>query len=297
MPLFSHVLCPVDSSPFAARALSFAHRLTSTTAGELRVISVRPPLGALGVWAAHNVLLPPERPDEREQALAALRSFAQTVAGGSTLAVELLDGPIVGEILRVTREWPAELLVMGTHGASGFERWFLGSVTERVLRKTAVPVFTVPPFAPDDQDVTFRTVLCAFDRSDTARRALDHAIALTRHARGRLVVAHVVEQMLDEPDPFSRHFDNDACFRAIESDLREWYTRLMAPAIGDLPTTVELRCGKAVTHLLDVAAQAHADAIVIGTASASAVFGSTAHAVVRQAHVPVLVVPPLESQL
>jgi nucleotide-binding universal stress UspA family protein len=55
---------------------------------------------------------------------------------------------------------------------------------------------------------------------------------------------------------------------------------------------VELRCGKPSRELLAIARERHADLIAVGTAGAAAMFGSTAHAIVRSADVPVLVVPP-----
>jgi hypothetical protein len=61
---------------------------------------------------------------------------------------------------------PADLLVLGTHGRSGFERWVLGSVTEKVLRTALCPVLTVPKDSGDAAPVLFRRVVCAIDFSE-----------------------------------------------------------------------------------------------------------------------------------
>jgi len=60
---------------------------------------------------------------------------------------QLVEGDPVSEILRVAREMPADLIVMGTHGRTGLERLLMGSVAEEVLRKATCPVLTVkrPP--------------------------------------------------------------------------------------------------------------------------------------------------------
>jgi nucleotide-binding universal stress UspA family protein len=55
---------------------------------------------------------------------------------------------------------------------------------------------------------------------------------------------------------------------------------------------VVLRFGKASGELLALSRERHAELIAVGTASAAAIFGSTAHTIVRAANVPVLVVPP-----
>jgi nucleotide-binding universal stress UspA family protein len=52
-------------------------------------------------------------------------------------------GRPAGEILKAAAVLPADLIVMGTHGASGFERLVLGSVTEKVLRQATCPVLTL----------------------------------------------------------------------------------------------------------------------------------------------------------
>ena len=77
----------------------------------------------------------------------------------------------------------------GTHGRSGFDHLFLGSVAEKTLRTSGVPVLVVPPHLPDVVPAgrdPFRSVLCAVDFSQDSARALDYAASLARHAAGRL---------------------------------------------------------------------------------------------------------------
>ena len=62
-------------------------------------------------------------------------------------AMEILDSrgnPTVKEIVKRALEMPADLIVMGTHGHSGLAHAVLGSVTERVLHRSACPVLVVP---------------------------------------------------------------------------------------------------------------------------------------------------------
>ena len=293
MAQFTHILCPVDGSEFATRALRYAAALARQDGAQLTVLTARPPLPALGIWTAPNLTLPPELPGEREQTFEAFRQFVQRTTELQDVRVLLQDGPVVGEILREAREWPADLIVMGTHGASGFERLMLGSVTEKVLRRTTVPVLTIPRSAADLPDLVFKTVLCAVDQSDASARALNYAVMFTRRSAARLIVAHVVEHFINEAAQFARHFDTDDCFRHAEPELRAWYTaRVPAEAYATGAVEVVLRCGKPSRELLAIAHDRQADFIAVGTASAAAMFGSTAHTIVRSADVPVLVVPP-----
>ncbi|HUE86107.1 MAG TPA: universal stress protein [Vicinamibacterales bacterium] len=295
MVRFTHILCPVDGSAFATRALRHAAAFAREYGAALTVLTVRPTMPALGIWAAPNLMLPPVLPDDRERTFAAFQTFAQDTTGLPDVRVLLQDGPVVGEILREAREWPADLIVMGTRGASGFERFILGSVTEKVLRRAAVPVLTIPRDSIEAPDLAFKTVLCAFDRSDASARALDYAVMIARESGARVVLAHIVEQFLNEDPQFARHFDNRDCFRAAEPELRAWYAARVPPeARAACDVELEQRCGKASTELLAIARERQAKLIAVGTASTAAMFGSTAHTIVRSADVPVLVVPPPE---
>ena len=74
----------------------------------------------------------------------------------------------------------ADLLVMGTHGRSGVDRWLMGSVTERVLRKSRCPVLTVPSGLPDAVPATavlFKRMVCPVDFSDSSMRASTREVA------------------------------------------------------------------------------------------------------------------------
>jgi nucleotide-binding universal stress UspA family protein len=94
---------------------------------------------------------------------------------------------------------PADLLVMGTHGRSGFEALFLGSVTEKVLRSTRVPVLTVPPAVERVESVVYKTILCPIEFWDASTRALEYALTLAQETGARLILLHVVEQLVDAP--------------------------------------------------------------------------------------------------
>ena len=79
---------------------------------------------------------------------------------------------------------PADLIVMGTHGAGGFERFVLGSVAEKVLRRAACPVLTVPSRAHATSVLPFKRVVCAVDFSDSSLTALHYALIDRKRIRG-----------------------------------------------------------------------------------------------------------------
>lgn len=89
---------------------------------------------------------------------------------------------------------------MGTHGRGGFERLFLGSVTEKVLRTARCPVLTVPPPAEGAPSgpVLYKTILCPLDFSDSSMRALEYALSLAKESHARVILLHVLLPLLEQ---------------------------------------------------------------------------------------------------
>jgi nucleotide-binding universal stress UspA family protein len=199
-------------------------------------------------------------------------------------------------ILEAAEQLPANLIVMGTHSSSGFERLMLGSITEKVLRKAACPVLAVPrrADAPGGVGIVFRRILCAVDFSPCSRQALSYALSLAEEAGGALTLLNVVEGFDEEPlatahfdvPEYRRHLEEAAAARLadlVPSETRTWC---------DCRTLV--RVGKAHREILRVASTIDADLIVVGVRGRNAVdlalFGSTTNQVVRAAECPVLTV-------
>ena len=142
MTAITRILCPVDFSDFSRAALESAVTIARREHAAVTVLSVLPPAQtlypALGVGAYMPYVYTPE---DLQQFQKALERFVATVDYPVTaLSVEAI---VVDEILRQARDLPANLIVMGTHGRSGFDRLVLGSVAERVLVKATCPVLTL----------------------------------------------------------------------------------------------------------------------------------------------------------
>ena len=193
---------------------------------------------------------------------------------------------------------PADLLVMGTHGRSGFHRLFLGSITEKVIRTAPCPVLTVPPAAApaSTPEVAFKRILCPIDFSPSSLRALEYALELARQANGRVTMLNVLEYM--EPEDPCEHVDlairtsRQSFIDRAREHLRE-LASVESTTWCDLEGTV-LADHRAYNAVLRTAASAGADLIVMGAQGTAGVeltlYGSNTHHVVRAAHCPVLTV-------
>ncbi len=296
MIAFQKILCPVDASTFSRRAVRHAVALAKWYGAEMVVLSVRPPGLPPSLWFQQESAVPLEGDYSRDQAEISLRAFVEAASGETPSRVFVADGQIVPAILRVAAELPADLIVMGTHGLTGFERLLLGSVTEKVLRKAECPVMTIPRLAPDTAEppaVVFKTIICGMDRSPASKRALDHALSLAQQASGRLLVVHVLEDISEEEPSLAGHLNIPECWRAVEPEIRTAYEALVPSEARDwCQVEVLVPFGKGYRRLLDIAKERSADLIVLGTAGWSGPFGSTTQHVLREAECPVLVVPP-----
>ncbi|QOS13055.1 UspA domain protein [Haloferax gibbonsii] len=138
--MYDRILVPLDGSAPADEALDRAIDLAATadaTVYALYVVDERvlhaTQLDAGGLVRAYE--------EEGERIVSEAVEAADPVGVEVVTAVE--HGSPHRAILRYAEEVDADLIVMGTHGRRGIERYLLGSVTERVLRMADVPVLTI----------------------------------------------------------------------------------------------------------------------------------------------------------
>jgi nucleotide-binding universal stress UspA family protein len=138
------ILVPTDFSAASAAAFQLACSLARDHGSRILAVHAVPTPVApydMGGWVA----VEPE--GYREELLAKLKSLRP---GSPEVGVEyrLADGDPPAEIVRIAKETPCDLIVMGTHGRTGLARLVLGSVAEEVLRKAPCPVVTVKSGPP-----------------------------------------------------------------------------------------------------------------------------------------------------
>jgi nucleotide-binding universal stress UspA family protein len=286
------ILCPVDFSEFSRHAVD--HAATVARWYEARLIVLHVFLNAA------PLALPPLALEEEDRAriMADMRGLTGHLPADVKVDVCIQEAPAIHrEILRQAAA--ADLLVIGSHGRSGFERLLLGSVTEKVIRQVPCPTLVVPPRAPDvsaDLPVHFRSILCPMDFSDGALRALEYAITLAEEADARLTLLHVIELPPElREHPVSGDVDVDTVRAAAEAErLRRLRGLIPSEARVYCRAETAVREGAAYREILKEAAERNADLIVMGVQGRGAidllVFGSNTARVVRRAICPVLIV-------
>jgi nucleotide-binding universal stress UspA family protein len=297
------LLCPVDFSDHSRRALDHAWAIAQSHHAAVTVLHVAP-LAPVAAYAPMSGL--PAyvglTPDARQVLIRSLEAFAADGPSRVPVEVEIAEGQPAAVIVDRAHELAAELIVLGTHGRSGFERWVLGSVTERVLRQARCPVLTVPPRAPESaaEPVAFKHIVCAVDFSDCAMHALDYAISLADEARASLTVVHVIELPPDIPREVHETVmlgprDRRGYLALAEAEAQARLTDAVDGRVcGEQPIATVLRAGKPYREILRVAQEQSADLLVVGVHGRGAIdrmfFGSTTQHLVRQAACPVLTI-------
>ncbi|WP_435153937.1 universal stress protein [Haladaptatus sp. DFWS20] len=140
--MYDRILVPTDGSAETERVVEHAAELAEAHGAELHAVYV--------INSATFASLPMETSwegisdmlqEEGESALEDVRRVAGRY--DVDLTTHLVEGPPNKEIVRHAEREGFDLIVMGTHGRGGIDRLLLGSVAERVVRASTVPVLTV----------------------------------------------------------------------------------------------------------------------------------------------------------
>jgi universal stress protein A len=138
--LFRKVLCPIDFSEHSFEALDIALKVVQQNDAALYLLNVAPmPAGAAGFQPVPMEPYPIVEQDRREQ----LEKLAQERIPAAVRSETIVTtGDPAEQVLATARGLDADLIVMGTHGRKGLGHLVLGSVAERVVRESPIPVLT-----------------------------------------------------------------------------------------------------------------------------------------------------------
>ncbi len=138
-----NIVCPIDFSHGSERAMEHAMALASKYGATVHLLHVYP----LDVFVGPDggLTLTPEIVAKiAEQSTTGLEKLAAPWREkGHAVAVHVCDGMAAEETIRFAVKNAADLVVVGTHGRTGLSRMFMGSVAERIVRTSPIPVLTV----------------------------------------------------------------------------------------------------------------------------------------------------------
>lgn len=292
-----HVLCPTDFSEFSARAFRRAVRLAKWFDARIMVLHVAPLDSAATMVAAASVGGGGVVPDallreQRTEAAEELRRFvAPHLAEGVAIQTALVEGVPWAQIEEMAAALPADLVVMGTHGRSGWDRFVLGSNTEKVMRRVACPVLTVGKVDAPSLGPLYHRILCAADLTAASAHTMDLALSFAQENVARITLLHVLEGRVTPPPELHSPWQEPQ--RGPVDLAFERLSQAAAPARGFCEVQERVEAGTAWREIVRVAEETRADLIVVGAHDAGGFgrrfLGSTANQVLRHAPCPVLI--------
>lgn len=291
--MYRSILVPMDGSKLADRALGVAIPLAEQHGARLILVQVYEPLSLMTIpseGAARDAEL--ELTWRREQERALERSVKR-VRRQTSAAVEghFREGEVVAALAREARELSVDLVVMCTHGRGGFQRLFLGSVADGLMRQLAVPLLLVRGGRGGSvSEGEFERIVIPVDGSHRAEAALPAVADLLGTRAATVTLAHVVHPMVAAIA--EQHGRKPG--RAFEKEyLEPLASRVRSESMTVAQATVV--DGNVARALLGIATERDADLIAMTTQGMSGferfVVGSVADKLIRTAGQAVLICP------
>ncbi|MBL7118433.1 universal stress protein [Candidatus Bathyarchaeota archaeon] len=151
--MIQKILVPVDGSELADKALNFALDQAKKYSAEIMLLGVIPPLtiSAIIEPLSGGPTISPEALSELEEGVEAYHKKVLSEAMKKSekskprvkISSMLAKGIVSDRILEIAKEGNFDLIVMGSHGLSGFKEFLLGSVSSRVVNNAPCPVLIV----------------------------------------------------------------------------------------------------------------------------------------------------------
>jgi nucleotide-binding universal stress UspA family protein len=293
------ILVPTDLSDLSKGVLERAVLLAESFGARVTVLHVVVPSPLfVPADAAVPIVIPVPKVDERSAARSLHTFVRPSRRAGVRVETLVRMGDPAHEIAVAAAALPTDLVVMGTHGRTGLERLFLGSVAERVLRSVHCPVLTMSRVETAIVRPGFRRILCPIDLRGASARTVETAVALADRDAAELTFVHVLENAdggAFGPSAYLSRTETEALREGGVAGARERLHAAIAryaPGRGRIEERVTV--GAPAREILRLADEIGSDLVVMGACATSPIarlfFGSTSRDVIREAPCAVLVV-------
>ena len=145
--MYQRILVPVDGSPTSLQGLGEALRLAQMSGGQVRLLHLVDTLSLALTLGAYGAFTGDIAEDMRKEGKKILQGCHQQALDAGVAVDEVMEEGTRGRLAELVQEqvksWPADLVVLGTHGRRGVGRMVLGSDAEQVVRSCPVPVLLV----------------------------------------------------------------------------------------------------------------------------------------------------------
>ena len=285
------ILVPVDFSPASLFSIQWAKFIAQRTKASIHLLNVHD----FG-YPVSNALTPPVIGSEKE-IKEHLHRDLQAVALSQKLphaSFQIRVGRPHSQICELAGEIQADLIVLSTHGRTGWERALLGSTAERVIRHAPCPVLVARPTSRGKSGLKLQKIVVPTDFSACAARGLHYAIDLAKLFKAGLSLINVSQL----------HHDLPPVVIYSDAALNRWAAEVAEAHMADLVRETDFegvkfetvhKNGSPARKVCRYAVKEAADLIVTSTHGRTGLshtlIGSTAEKISRYARSPVLIVP------
>lgn len=274
------ILIPIDFSETSMLAFEHATFTAKLFKAELVLLHV-----IEKHWEKFSIVVPEMRIDPPGDIVNSIEKRLEDIASnllkkhGIKSTCITGNGTIFSEVISVSKEHNVDLIMMGTHGSSGFAEFFIGSNAYKVVTSAECPVISIQSHA---QTLGFKNILLPIDDSAHSRQKINHAIVLARQFSSKLHIVGLAD------------FDDETDLHKFEIKLTqiEQYIKKC-----DLTCTREIVHGKnQATMTAESAKSSGADLIIIMTDQdeniSGRLMGPYAQQIVNHSKIPVMSIQP-----
>lgn len=212
-----------------------------------------------------------------------LDEIAKEIHNHSGIEVTVLTevGRIYKKIVSIAKTVDADIIIMGTHGVSGYQRFSIGSNTSRVVESSPCPVISVQTHA---KNIGFKKIVLPIDETPTSRQKVIHAVEMASHYNAHIYIVGLIN--------FSNE-EQKRKFRIKIQQVEEFISKF------DVSHESKFIQGDNLAKMtMSIAEEVDADLVVIMTEQEPSItgffMGTYASQVVNHSKVPILSVRPAE---
>ncbi|MBI2268896.1 MAG: universal stress protein [Bacteroidetes bacterium] len=277
------VLIPIDFSETSMLAIEHGAFMAKLYKADVILVHV-----VEHSWQKFSIVAPEIKFELPENILSLAEAKLKEVASkirkdyGVTATAISSQGNICGEIVELVNTEKADIIVMGTQGASGLQEVFMGSNSYKVVTLAQCPILTVQSHS---RRIGFSEILLPIDNSGHSRQKVGYTVELAKHYGSRI---HILG-LLDEDD--SQDLDK---FKIKIQQVKDFVEKCEIPSVVDIQVG-----GNQAKNTIDYAKKHNAELIVIMTDQeenfTGSFLGPYAQQVVNHSWVPVLSFKPVEN--
>jgi nucleotide-binding universal stress UspA family protein len=298
--MYTKILLPLDGSPVAEQVLPYARFLAKSLDTPVELVhAIEPEIIATFADPNHGRYIDVVESTLKEEALRYLGETRASLPATSKVTCVTEFGKPADVIISRSAGDPGTLITMATHGRSGFQRWLLGSVAEKVLQMSANPLLLIRAGNETKTSTALRTIIAPLDGSLVAEQVLPHACELARRLDLEIVLVRVYAVPVmgfTAEDYYTPTASLDLILKQAEEEAKKYLEEMAARLKREGLKRVSIRflAGESAYQIIDFARKTPDNLIAMCSHGKSGIgrllLGSVAGRVVRHSGDPVLIV-------